>query len=158
MPGINWKLHSRSTWNPRHRYLGPGCRDPEQFPSQPEKRKVNGITGTKLWAETFRLDALGFTSGRHARAVEFGCGYGTFTVPAPRIADRVASGLGLCQNKRSLVDFRLVFLQTNGGCSKWRATGLKGSQEETNNPRWASLYLEKHGRGLFFFDKPHMKN
>ncbi|CAJ1341840.1 unnamed protein product [Effrenium voratum] len=36
--------------------------------------------------EGLRLDALGFTSGRHVRAVEFGCGYGTFTVP---VAQRV---------------------------------------------------------------------
>lgn len=30
-----------------------------------------------------RLDLLGLTSGRHATVVEFGCGYGTFTIPVP---------------------------------------------------------------------------
>jgi len=32
------------------------------------------------------LDLLGLTSGRHATVVEFGCGYGTFTIP---VAQRV---------------------------------------------------------------------
>ncbi len=33
-----------------------------------------------------RLDLLGLTNGRHATVVEFGCGYGTFTIPVPWLA------------------------------------------------------------------------
>ncbi|CAJ1393350.1 unnamed protein product [Effrenium voratum] len=55
-----------------------------------QRVRESGMPPVDYWEELLHpeptLDALGFTSGRHVRAVEFGCGYGTFTVP---VAQRV---------------------------------------------------------------------
>ena len=69
-------------------------------------------------ASLLRLDLLGFVDGQHETIVEFGCGYGTFTIPVSRVANW-PFGDGP-RWKRNAMECHLFMLQSSKGstCSE----------------------------------------